>query len=58
MGQDTERLALALLDSGWLLAPGTLFQVGRRPSTCMRINFAATQDGRFWRALPAGLRTR
>ncbi|MBT9487270.1 MAG: PLP-dependent aminotransferase family protein [Rubrivivax sp.] len=58
MGQDTERLALALLDDGWLLAPGTLFQVGRRPSTCMRINFAATQDGRFWRALPAGLRPR
>jgi DNA-binding transcriptional MocR family regulator len=53
IGTDTERLALAMLDQGWLLAPGTLFQVGRRPSTCMRINFAATQDGRFWRALAA-----
>jgi DNA-binding transcriptional MocR family regulator len=53
VGTDTERLALAMLDEGWLLAPGTLFQVGRRPSTCMRINFAATQDGRFWAALPA-----
>ena len=51
LGTDTERLALDLLDAGWLLAPGTLFQVGRRPSTCMRVNFAATQDGRFWRAL-------
>jgi DNA-binding transcriptional MocR family regulator len=53
IGIDTERLALTMLDEGWLLAPGTLFQVGRRPSTCMRINFAATQDGRFWRALAA-----
>ena len=43
-----------LLDEGWLLAPGTLFQVGRRPSTCMRVNFAATQDGRFWRRLASG----
>ncbi len=51
MGQDTERLAMAMLDGGWLLAPGTLFQASRRPSTCMRINFAATQDGRFWKAL-------
>jgi DNA-binding transcriptional MocR family regulator len=51
VGTDTERLALAMLDHGWLLAPGTLFQASRRPSTCMRINFAATQDGRFWRAL-------
>jgi DNA-binding transcriptional MocR family regulator len=50
MGTDTERLALDCLDDGWLLAPGTLFQVGRRPSTCMRVNFAATQDGRFWRS--------
>jgi DNA-binding transcriptional MocR family regulator len=55
VGTDTERLALAMMDQGWLLAPGTLFQVGRRPSTCMRINFAATQDGRFFRALPAAL---
>lgn len=53
VGTDTERLALAMLDQGWLLAPGTLFQASRRPSTCMRINFAATQDGRFWQALKA-----
>lgn len=51
VGTDTERLALAMLDRGWLLAPGTLFQASRRPSHCMRINFAATQDGRFWQAL-------
>jgi DNA-binding transcriptional MocR family regulator len=54
LGIDTERLALDLMDEDWLLAPGTLFQVGRRPSTCMRVNFAATQDGRFWRRLASG----
>jgi DNA-binding transcriptional MocR family regulator len=53
VGADTERLALDMLDQGWLLAPGALFQASRRPSTCMRVNFAATQDGRFWRALRA-----
>ena len=51
---DTERLALDMLDDGWLLAPGTLFQTGRRPSTRMGVNFAATQDGRFWRRLASG----
>ena len=49
-GVDTERLATDLLDDGWLLAPGTVFHPGRRPSTLMRINFATTQDPRFWRA--------
>ena len=49
-GVDTERLATDMLDDGWLLAPGTVFHPGRRPSTLMRINFATTQDARFWRA--------
>ena len=53
VGTDTEALALAMLDEGWLLAPGTLFHAQRRPGTLMRINFAATEDGRFWRALQA-----
>jgi DNA-binding transcriptional MocR family regulator len=53
VGTDTERLALDMVDQGWLLAPGALFHASRQPSTCMRINFAATQDGRFWRALRA-----
>ena len=48
-GVDTERLATDMLDDGWLLAPGTVFHPGRRPSTLMRINFATTQDARFWR---------
>ena len=49
-GVDTERLATDMLDDGWLLAPGTVFHPGRRPSTLMRINFATTQDPRFWQA--------
>ena len=49
-GIDTERLAQAMLDDGWLLAPGTLFHATRRPTTLMRINFATTQEARFWRA--------
>jgi DNA-binding transcriptional MocR family regulator len=48
-GVDTERLAQALHDE-WLLAPGALFHAAHRPSTLMRINFATTQDPRFWRA--------
>jgi len=49
-GVDTERLATHLLDDGWLLAPGTVFHAHRRPTTLMRINFATTQDARFWQA--------
>ena len=49
-GIDTERLAPALLDD-WLIAPGALFHTSHRPTTLMRINFAASQDAVFWRAL-------
>ena len=49
-GVDTERLSTDMLDDGWLLAPGTLFHPNRQPSTLMRINFATTQDPRFWKA--------
>jgi DNA-binding transcriptional MocR family regulator len=49
-GVDTERLATDMLDQGWLIAPGTVFHARRRPSTLMRINFATTQDVRFWKA--------
>jgi DNA-binding transcriptional MocR family regulator len=48
---DTERLAQAMLDDGWLLAPGALFHASHRPTTLMRINFATTQEARFWQAL-------
>lgn len=52
-GVDTERLALPLLDAGWLLAPGHLFHARRQPSTLMRINFASSQDPAFWAAFGA-----
>ena len=47
-GVDTERLAHAMLDD-WLLAPGALFHAEHRPTTLMRINFATSQDPRFWK---------
>jgi DNA-binding transcriptional MocR family regulator len=50
-GVDTERLAQVMLDRGWLLAPGALFHASHRPTTLMRINFATTQEARFWQAL-------
>ena len=50
VGVDTERLAQVMLDE-WLIAPGALFHATHRPTTLMRINFATTQDPRFWRAL-------
>ena len=48
VGTDTEALAVALLDEGWLTAPGALFHATRRPGTLMRVNFATAQDTRFW----------
>ncbi|UXH78801.1 PLP-dependent aminotransferase family protein [Roseateles amylovorans] len=51
VGVDTERLAQPMLDQGWLIAPGILFSPTRQPGTLMRINFATSQDARFWRAL-------
>ena len=46
-GADTERLA-ELLHGDWLLAPGALFHATHRPSTLMRVNFATSQEPRFW----------
>ena len=51
IGTDTERLSQALLDDGWLIAPGALFHATPRPSPLMRINFATTQDVGFWDSL-------
>lgn len=54
VGLDTERLAARMAEDGWLLAPGSLFHVEGQPGgTLMRINFASSQDARFWRALEA-----
>ena len=51
VGADTEALAQALLDQGWLTAPGALFHATPQPTTLMRVNFATSQDARFWRQL-------
>lgn len=53
VGVDTERLAHAMLDEGWLLAPGSIFHATHRPTTLMRINFSTTQDARFWSTVRA-----
>jgi DNA-binding transcriptional MocR family regulator len=50
-GCDTERLAEALLDQGWLIAPGALFHARPRATTLMRVNFATAQAPAFWRAV-------
>jgi DNA-binding transcriptional MocR family regulator len=52
-GVDTDRLAQRLHGEGWLLAPGSLFHTHARPSTLLRVNFAAVQDARVWRTLRA-----
>ncbi len=49
-GVDTAALAQRLLDAGYLIAPGTLFDPLQQPSTAMRINFAQAQDAGFWQA--------
>lgn len=49
-GIDTERLAARMAEDGWLLAPGALFQAAGQPGSLMRLNFATSQDARFWRA--------
>ena len=51
VGADTEVLAQSLLDEGWLTAPGRLFHATPKPGTLMRVNFATSQDARFWQAL-------
>lgn len=51
VGVDTERLAPVMMDQGWLIAPGILFSPTRTAGTLMRINFATSQDPRFWQAL-------
>ncbi|MCA3238223.1 MAG: PLP-dependent aminotransferase family protein [Curvibacter sp.] len=48
-GVDTDVLAQPMLDAGYLLAPGALFHASRQRSTLMRINYATTQEGAFWK---------
>jgi DNA-binding transcriptional MocR family regulator len=58
VGIDTDALAQTLLDEGWLTAPGSLFHASPRATTLMRVNFATSQDARFWRRLEALRRIR
>ena len=39
-----------MLDDGWRFGWKTVPGASSQPSTLMRINFATTQDARFWRA--------
>jgi DNA-binding transcriptional MocR family regulator len=48
---DTDVLALRMYAAGYMLAPGSLFHADRRPGSFMRVNFASTQEDKFWRAL-------
>jgi len=52
-GVDTDALAQRMLDVGYLLAPGSLFQATRAPGTLMRINFCTTQEATFWQVFKA-----
>ncbi len=52
-GVNTDRLASRLAEQGWLLAPGSLFHASPRASTLMRVNFASSQDARFWQHFAA-----
>ena len=48
-GGDTDSLAQRRLNEGCLLAPDALFRASRQPRTLMRINFATTEEAKFWR---------
>lgn len=56
-GVDSERLAQLLAADGHRIAPEALFSPVRRGGPHMRVNFAAGQDPRFWRALEAARRS-
>ncbi|MEI7446373.1 MAG: PLP-dependent aminotransferase family protein [Burkholderiales bacterium] len=54
-GVDTRPLAEAMLEQGFVTAPGSLFSPDQRPSTWMRFNVATSREPRMWRALEAAL---
>ena len=54
-GVDADRLAQRLLDQGYLLAPGRLFDPQAEPSSRMRLNFAHALDAAFWKAYAAAV---
>ena len=52
-GVDADLLAQRLLDRGYLLAPGRLFDPQGMSSTRMRLNFPHALDAAFWKAYAA-----
>lgn len=56
-GIDTNPVARAMLDRGYLMAPGSLFLPDQRPSTWMRFNIANSTNPAMLAALDATLQT-
>lgn len=56
-GVDTDRLAQRLHDSGYLIAPGRLFDPDGEPGSSMRLNFAHAQDVGFWEEYARAVRS-
>jgi len=54
-GLDTAPIAEAMLEQGFLMAPGSLFSPDQRPSTWMRFNLATSSEPRMLQALEATL---
>jgi len=54
-GLDTGPLAEAMLEHGFLMAPGSLFSPDQRPSTWMRFNLATSGNPKMLRALAGTL---
>ena len=50
-GLDTNPVAQAMLERGYLMAPGSLFSPDQRPSTWMRFNLATSGNPRMRQAL-------
>ena len=54
---DTNAMAQAMLDKGYLLAPGSLFMPDQRESQWLRFNIATSGNPRMWAALGQLLKT-
>lgn len=54
-GLDTRSLAEAMLEQGFVTAPGSLFSPDQRLSTWMRFNVATSGEPRMWRSLEVSL---
>ncbi|ODU62621.1 MAG: hypothetical protein ABT05_07320 [Lautropia sp. SCN 66-9] len=54
-GVDTNPVAQAMLDRGYLMAPGSLFLPDQRPSSWMRLNIATSTNPAMIEQLDASL---